>query len=106
MISAEARDALYSLAMDLLSGIASRESARGIDPAFSQDLRLLLESLSDIEVEAVAELRLDRNDLKRVMEGIRGSLPGDVDSSRSSPRTRLVARTCGQVLAQIGEANE
>jgi hypothetical protein len=101
-ISPEERDALYSLAMDLLSGIASREAPGRIDSDFSDELRLLLDSLGDIGPEGSVELRLPEVELKPVIEGIRSWLPSDAQRSDRSPRTRMVARTCREILTALG----
>jgi hypothetical protein len=98
-ISAEARDALYSQAMDLLGGVGAGQAE--IDPAFSDDLRQLLEELGEIGEGDMVDLALPPDDLRRVMMGIRDRLPRPLEADRRSLRTRLVSRTCEEVLVQL-----
>jgi hypothetical protein len=98
-ISPEERDALYSQAMDLLSGIGSRD--REVDPRFSDDLRHLLETLGDIQPARHVELAMPSVDLQRVVTDIQQQLPPDPDAEGRSERTRFVARACESILRQL-----
>lgn len=100
-ISPLERDALYSQAMDLLSGNDS--SDRQVDPAFSDDLRQLLETLSDIRPIGRVELLMSSADLRRVISRIHGELPENPEAKGRSERTRLVASTCKSILADLDE---
>jgi hypothetical protein len=99
-ISAEARDALYSQAMDLLSGFGARQAS--IDPEFSDDLRGLLDALGEIGEWRTVELSIPPGDLRRVMSGIQARLPEGPAAWRSAG-TGSVAETCDRVLAQLKE---
>lgn len=103
-ISPEERDALYSQAMDLLSGIGSTD--REIDPRFSDDLRHLLETLGDIQPANRVELTMPPADLRRVVTDVRDQLPPDPGAERRSGRTRFVARACASILRQLDGQQE
>jgi hypothetical protein len=99
-ISAEARDALYSQAMGLLSGFGVRQAS--VDPGFSDDLRELLDALGEIGQWRTVELAIPPDRLRRVISGIQAGLPEDPAAWRSA-RTGLVSQTCDRILAQLEE---
>ncbi len=102
LISAEARDALPSQAMAFLSGMGMRMDP--IDHRFFDDLERLLRALGDIGEGVSVELTVPTTGLRRVITEVRRQLPEDPEAPSRMPGTRIVARTCDEILAQLDAA--
>jgi hypothetical protein len=95
-ISGDQRDALYSFTMDCLSGITeSRPAANEVEEVRADDLRLVLDALSDTGNGPVELRILATVDARRIFHQLRQRALAE---RQSTSTTHLAAEACNEIL--------